>query len=91
MRWLGVERRRDDGTNLTCLGASVLSAAMSALVLIAFSCCRFHPFGEIRICLISVLFVRLSLPALHIVCVALVGSLTRLRFLQFRDALALFY
>ena len=41
--------------------------------------------------LVFVLSVMPSLPALHVVCVAFVVSLIRLRFLPFSDNLALFY
>ena len=76
---------------LDLFGSSVLPAAMRVLVLLALSCCRFHPFGEIWNGLVLVLFVLHSLPALHVVCVAFLGSLIRLRFLLFCDDLALFY
>ncbi len=38
------------------LGAFAVSAAMRALVLLALSCCCFHPFGEIWICLVLLFY-----------------------------------
>jgi hypothetical protein len=64
---------------------------MRVLVLVALSCWRFYAFGEIWICLVFVLFVLHSLPALHVVGVAFADSLIRLRLLLFIDDLALFY
>ena len=60
---------------MTCLGAFDVSAAMRALVLLALSCCHFHLFGEIWICLVFVSFVIPSLTVLHVVCGAFLGSL----------------
>ena len=64
---------------------------MRVLVLVALSCCRFHVFGEIWICLVFVLFALNSLAVFHVVGVASAGSLIRFRLLLFVDDLALFY
>jgi hypothetical protein len=87
----GARARWRSGLVLTCLGAFAVPAAMRVLVLLAPSCCRFLPFCEIWICLGFVLFVMPSLTAIHVVGVAFVGPLIRLRFLPFSDDLALFY
>ena len=75
----------------TCLGAAVLPVIMCVVVLVALSCCRFHVFGEIWICLVFVFFVLHSLSVVHDVCITVVGSLIRLRSLLFIDDLAHFY
>ena len=75
----------------TCLGAAVLPVIMCVVVLVALSCCRFHVFGEIWICLVFVFFVLHSLSTIHVVGVVFTDSLIRLRLLLFIDDLALFY
>ena len=55
------------------MGVFVLTDVMRVLVILAPSCTRFHPFGEIWTCSVFVLFVIASLTALHVVSVTFVG------------------